>query len=92
MSLYPTPTRLALLADVDAGIVYEHKELAYNQVYCHLSNGEAKVKVTDKIRELHAAGWVATGPSMGVGTGMWRMELTEEGRRVLLASGQVAGP
>lgn len=49
-SLYPTPTRLALLADIDAGLVYAeanhwwHKSTAY--------------RLDAQIRDMDEAGWL----------------------------------
>lgn len=67
--LYPTPTRLDLLDQVDAGRVY-HAELGGDFV----GDGANLLRVTVRLAELEAAGWVER-PALSA---YWR--LTDAGR------------
>lgn len=74
MSLYPTPTRLALLRDVEAGRVVGHLP------YAVLLSPDARPRhVPDRMRELKRARWVEQIDTE-VGEG-WR--LTAVGQAVL---------
>lgn len=53
VKLHPTPTRLALLADVAAGRVIDDEDFAP-----HLHHDEGTSRVADAIWELERAGWV----------------------------------
>lgn len=71
--LYPTPTRLLLLADVrDLNVYQDEDGNAITWVSC-----ESVVDVTDEIREFEQAGWVYQ-PDDTLG---WR--LTQRGLDVL---------
>jgi len=71
--LFPTPTRLALLRDVAAGLVCDTDELAP-----HLDIGEdGTTRVAEAIWAMERAGWVVQ-PSDRL---LW--ELTDAGRALL---------
>jgi hypothetical protein len=76
LRLYPTPTRLALLADVDAGHVIDDADCAP-----HLHHDEGASRVAAAVWELRAADWVQQTRDDGV----W--ELTPLGRDVLNGDG-----
>ncbi len=75
LRLYPTPTRLALLADVDARRVIDDEDFA---PYLELGV-DGRARVAEAIWDMERAGWV-TQPT---GTKVW--ELTDAGRAVLEA-------
>lgn len=75
MDLYPTPSRVELLADIDAGRVQTHNDNTIWQ-HEHPLQGTYRWKVTAKVRELAAAGWVYE-------TKAREWHLTEAGRAVL---------
>ena len=69
--LYPTPTRLALLADVAAGHVV-------GSLYGHIINTAYGLRrtVTLRIWDMHRAGWVRSNAD-----DIW--QLTDVGRTIL---------
>lgn len=67
--LHPTPSRLALLRDVEAGHVWSTAGAAYNG-----ASGQTR-RVNDTIRSMRYAGWVEEH------CGVWC--LTNKGREVL---------
>ncbi|MGV2383645.1 MAG UNVERIFIED_CONTAM: hypothetical protein LOD86_00035 [Thermobifida fusca] len=74
--LYPTPTRLRLLADVTRHRVYRHPDGT-----SHVAGGR---QATAAIATLAAAGWVEIDPATDVSdyqVAYWR--LTDTGREVL---------
>lgn len=73
--LYPTPTRLALLADVAAGRVFQ--DIVYDD---YIAGGR---KVNARIAELKQEGWVELDipPLVGRELPLWL--LTDAGRAVL---------
>jgi len=80
--LHPTPTRLALLASIDRGAVFE-------DWYAEIEPGEIRVhefgrrdRATAKVREMKAAGWCITDPA-GEDLHVRRIVLTDIGRAVL---------
>lgn len=73
-ALYPTPTRRALLAAVDAGQVVNGDGGTF------LIDGPDARQVRDRIAELAAAGWVELPVDQGV---TWTWRLTDVGRDVL---------
>lgn len=80
MSLYPTPSRLALLravsyGEVLEGITDEHAGVTW--LTTGAEDGEPARKVTARIDEMHRAGWVELADDAVT----WR--LTELGRIVL---------
>ncbi len=81
MSLYPTPTRLRLLAEVEAGEVWQkpdgHSELT-DRHYFGVS--DPVCIVTARIAELERAGWVEL-VELAHGSRQWL--LTDAGRAVL---------
>lgn len=81
MSLYPTPTRLALLADVDAGEVWQRSdgqsELTDRDQF---GVSDPVCIVTSRIAELERAGWVHL-VELAYGSRQW--QLTDAGRAVL---------
>lgn len=71
--LYPTPTRLALLADIAAGKVADDADGAP-----HLDLGEDGIaRVAEAVWTLYRAGWCHQAP------GSDRWELTQRGTAVL---------
>lgn len=83
MDLYPTPTRVRLLRDVEAkpGNVYRIREPAgYTESYCR----DPHRKVTAMCEQLERADWIRLGlparPSM-FASRPW--ELTDKGREIL---------
>ncbi len=73
MSLYPTPTRKRLLADVGARWVFRD---AIGDSYI-----QGDTKVTAAIAELEQAGWVRLATVDRWGVAFW--EITDAGRAVL---------
>mgnify|MGYP002624149274 CR=1 FL=1 len=73
--LYPTPTRLALLRDVDAGRVADD-----TRGDAWLTVGRSVARVTARVAALAAAGWIER-PDQGA---VW--QLTPAGRAVLDAA------
>jgi hypothetical protein len=73
--LYPTPTRLALLADVAAGKVADDAD---GTPYLDLG-GDGRAKVADAIWLMYRAGWLWQRD----GSPVWA--LTDKGRAVLEA-------
>lgn len=69
IELYLTPSRLALLRDVDAGHVWSTAGVAYNG-----ASGRTK-RVNAAVQEMRQAGWVEAL------YGQWK--LTDAGRAVL---------
>lgn len=87
MSLYPTPTRLALLRAVDAGEVTRSWSLRMEPVDRRTGqrvNARAMFSTSCSARmaELARAGWV-TYPPMRFGGGSVPWTLTDAGRAVL---------
>lgn len=72
--LYPTPTRLALLREIDAGQVWS--SLRDSTIRTNLGQGRI---VTDRVTEMWHAGWVE--PVVGPIGELWA--LTAIGRGVL---------
>jgi hypothetical protein len=73
---YPTPTRLQLLRDVQAGLVFQDRlRISY------ISGGP---RVDNRITELARAGWVELVDVGADGFDYWR--LTDAGRAVLEAA------
>ena len=72
MSLYPTPTRLALLRDVGAQRIVRQPSGASTHEWA---------TVTGRMADLERAGWVHLVDLSGDGTLCWL--LTDAGRRVL---------
>ena len=72
--LYPTPTRLALLADIDAGKVADNADAI---PMLDLGPDEKPSRVADGVWELHRAKWV----HQLEGEKLWR--LTWRGRDVM---------
>lgn len=80
-NLYPTQTRLALLRDVDQGIVW--RDDRDGQAYLGSGTGGRKAsKVTAAVDELLAAGWIEKRLSTSA---VYR--LTTAGRAVLAKGG-----
>jgi len=76
MSLYPTPTRLALLADVAYGeITRDGDGDSWNARH---------YKMTSRIEELEQAGWVELASATSDMLPVWR--LTDAGTGVLAAA------
>jgi DNA-binding MarR family transcriptional regulator len=74
---YPTPARLALLRNVDAGVVnVAHQE---DDTIIDIRD---HYRVTARIREMKDAGWVNWNPAEG-STWYTRVRLTDAGRAVL---------
>lgn len=72
--LHPTPTRLQLLRDVRAGLVFQDRA----QI-SHISGGP---RVDNRITEMRQAGWVELVVDVsGIGMPMW--QLTTAGLAVL---------
>ena len=72
MSLYPTPTRLRRLREVEAGDVCRYGDRQdYDPRGC---------KVTSAVAELERAGWIRLGEPQPVKT-LW--QLTDAGKAVL---------
>lgn len=76
--LHPTPTRLALLADVAAGHIVA-------TATGDTTNRRTHTRCTSRIAEVWAAGWVEPAPRSGSPGGPWR--LTDTGRAVLAQHG-----
>lgn len=69
IELYPTPSRLALLRDIDAGHVWSTAGAAYSG-----ASGRTR-RVNTAVQEMRQAGWVEAL------YGQWK--LTDAGRTVL---------
>jgi DNA-binding transcriptional regulator PaaX len=69
IDLYPTPSRLALLRDVDAGHVWSTNGAAFNG-----ASGRTR-RVNTAVQEMRQAGWIEAQ------YGNWR--LTDRGHAVL---------
>ena len=83
---YPTPTRLALLRDVEAeNIVYGFEEEEHAWYWVDPDPPRDVRKVTARIEEVESAGWVSTAYE----TGDLRAypQLTDAGRQVLTEAG-----
>lgn len=83
--LYPTPTRLALLADVAAGEVWQNSK-GHSVVILRddLCLGERKAKCTGAIADMERAGWLQL-VELKYGSRQWHV--TDAGRAVLNAHG-----
>lgn len=77
--LHSTPTRLALLREVDAGLVIRDRDGDW------LDHDPQWIRVAGRVAELEAAGWVELGTSRPGGhITPWR--LSKAGRAVLDAN------
>ena len=75
--LYPTKTRLALLADIDAGSAYQTWEGWYVD----------GIKIEARFREAENAGWAVIDTNVSG----WALALTDAGRAVLAAADSPGG-
>lgn len=78
MSLYPTPNRLAFLADIHNRLVYSQPEGDVHRE----SYYAAGRKVTALARECEQAGWIERGASLQLFAERWWWQLTELGKQV----------
>jgi hypothetical protein len=84
--LYPTKTRLALLAGIDAGEVMGYPVYDSGEVEYHWQNGRVSARVEELLRQ--DPPWVQRGVARGSSpTADFVVALTEVGRRVLEVSG-----
>lgn len=84
--LYPTRTRLALLAEIDAGGVWQKLFPATDRKPAHReSHVDADYrKVTVMCDEMQAAGWIELGPLTGASAYAKRLwKLTDSGEAIL---------
>lgn len=78
--LFPTPTRLALLAEVFAGEVWQQ-----SNGHSIIEQGTRTRKVTAEIAAMERAGWITL---VALRFGAKRWDLTDAGRAVLAAAGK----
>lgn len=76
---YPTPTRVALLRDVQAGAIRDDQQ-GVPRLYYADGDRTGSVRVAASVRDLAAVGWIEPGPGDG-----W--ELTDTGRTVIEEAG-----
>lgn len=80
--LYPTPTRAALLREIDDGDVWEDWTGADpGEVWVHVGGRRGR-RVTTRVREMEFAGWCHT-ESVGSDLYKRRIALTDAGRKAL---------
>jgi hypothetical protein len=72
--LYPTPTRIQLLRDLETECVVENEDGTW---LLSQTNAFPPVKVSAEIRKFHSAGWVELLPNVE------RWVLTDAGREIL---------